>query len=185
MPPGPTSTRPWFAFSLDLSPALAREHRAGLPPIPALPEGELAEALDVELVYDVTSPAWNGRVARLVDAPGRRLLGRLRILPTESWDAIGRFEAVMAEATEARSVRVRTATGATLSAQAFTPPARPGPAPNGPVSEAFLVALALCAERAGLAPDYVERLQAEAQIVHTLQRSQPATTPPPRKPNSR
>ncbi|MCE9667698.1 gamma-glutamylcyclotransferase [Myxococcus stipitatus] len=177
-----SAPQPWFAFSLDLAPATARERLPSLPPIPALPDGELAEALDVEVVYDVDSPPWGGRVARLVDAPGKSLPGLLRRLPTgATWDAVVRLEAALAGATATRSVKVRTATGATLVALAFTPPARTGTGP-GPISEAFLVTLALAAERAGLSPDHVERLQAEARIVQTVQQARAAVPPQGRKP---
>ena len=42
-----------------------------------LPEGKLAEALDVDLVYDFPSRWWGGRVAGLKDAPGTSVHGRL------------------------------------------------------------------------------------------------------------
>ncbi|MBZ4394928.1 gamma-glutamylcyclotransferase [Myxococcus sp. AS-1-15] len=171
MPAATPSPRSWFAYSVDLSPVTARERLPGLPVLPALPDGELAEALDVDVVYDVPSLAWGGKVARLVDAPGKKLPGVLRRLSPEAWDAVSRLESVIAEASTSRPVKVRTATGALLSAHAFTPPPRATPSPQGPISEAFLVTLALAAERAGLAADYVERLQAEAQIVGTLQQA--------------
>ncbi|NVJ23112.1 MULTISPECIES: gamma-glutamylcyclotransferase [Myxococcus] len=171
MSAGTPAPRPWFAFSVDLSPATARERLPGLPSAPTLPEGELAEALDVDVVYDVPSHAWGGKVARLVDAPGKSLPGLLRRVSAETWDAVSRLESVLAEATTSRPVKVRTATGAVLSAHAFTAPARGGPPAQGPVSEAFLVTVALAAERSGLPADYVERLQAEARIVGTLQQA--------------
>ncbi|OJT21596.1 gamma-glutamylcyclotransferase [Archangium sp. Cb G35] len=166
--PGPTPL-PWFAFSLALAPELAGERLRGVS-LPSLPEGELAEALDVELVYDVPSAAWKGRVARLVDAPGQRVPGRLRAMPPDSWPLVTRGEKVLAEATLERPVRVRTASGALLSARAFTPPA-PSQPPRSPVSVAFLVALARAAEHAQLPADAVERLQAEARLVQSVQRA--------------
>ena len=42
-----------------------------------LPEGKLAEALDVDLIYDFPSRWWGGRVAGLTDAPGKSVYGRL------------------------------------------------------------------------------------------------------------
>ncbi|MCY1074801.1 gamma-glutamylcyclotransferase [Archangium lansingense] len=167
--PGPTPL-PWFAFSLALAPELASERLRGVS-LPSFPEGELAEALDVELVYDVPSAVWKGRVARLVDAPGRRVLGQLRTLPPPTWPLVARVEKVLAEATRERPVRVRTASGALISARAFTPAAPRHPA-RGPVSVAFLVALARAAEHAKLPADEVERLQAEARLVQTVQRAQ-------------
>ncbi|AGC47308.1 hypothetical protein MYSTI_06035 [Myxococcus stipitatus DSM 14675] len=177
MSAGTPSPRPWFAFSVDLSPAVARERLSGLPVPPSLPDGELAEAMDVDVVYDVPSAAWGGKVARLVDAPGKRLPGLLRRVSPEVWDAMSRLEAPLAEATTSRPVKVITSTGGILSAHAFTPPARGGTPPPGPISEAFLIAVAVAAERAGLSAEHVERLQAEAHIVQTIQQAKAGAAP--------
>nr|AYM52863.1 hypothetical protein [Myxococcaceae bacterium MCy9487] len=178
MASGPTASRPWFAFSLDLAPTTASPHLHVLPPVPDFPEGDLAEALDVDVVYDVHVPNWGGRVARLVDAPGHRILGRLRSVAAESWPALARLETALALATEERPVKVRTASGAVVAAHAFTPSAQ-GASPQGPVSEAFLITLAVAAERAHLPADVVEKLQAEARIVHAVQHARPDGHLPP------
>ncbi len=170
-----TPPLPWFAYSLSLSPEVARE-RLRNTPVLELPDGELAEALDVELVYDAPAQDWGGRVARLVDAPGRRVMGLLRRMPAPVWPLVARLETALALAAEERPVRVRTATGAVLSARAFTPPA-PKHAPQGPISVEFLVSHARAAERAALPATYVERLQAE---VHRVQRIQQAPSNRPR-----
>ncbi|MGA9525822.1 MAG: gamma-glutamylcyclotransferase [Myxococcaceae bacterium] len=145
-----------------------REQPRGSGPPPVPEAGEVAEALDVDLVYDVLHPDWGGRIPRLVEAPGHRLWGRARPVPPEAVSAVCRLEADLGRATEERRVRVRTAAGALSEAVAFSPPAT-GLSTEGPVSERYLRALALSAERAGLPVDYVQRLQAEAQIVATLQ----------------
>jgi hypothetical protein len=160
----------YFSFSLTLAPELTRERLQAVT-FPALPVGEVAEALDVSLIHDVPSPDWDGRVARLVDAPGQRIPGLLRTLSPQEGAALARLEQRLALATVEREVRVRTASGAQVTARAFTPPAV-NPAPRGPVSVSFLVALARAAERAGLPADYVERLQAEAHLVQSVQRAQ-------------
>ena len=163
------SSRPsyvWFSYSLALAPGLTRE-RMESTLLPELPEGEVAAALDVELLYDVPAPDWGGHVPRLVDAPGRRVTGRVHVMPLESWPQVAKLEA-LSLATSERPVRVRTVTGAMLSARAFTPPP-PVPSP-GPVSESFLEALAQAAEHAKLPTYYVSRLQAEARLIQTVQR---------------
>ncbi|WP_224372528.1 gamma-glutamylcyclotransferase [Hyalangium versicolor] len=165
-----TSPLPWFAFSLSLAPEVARERLRNMPVLD-LPDGELAEALDVTLVYDAQAPDWGGRVARLVDAPGRRVMGLLRRMPPPVWPLVARLEATLSQAAEERAVRVRTATGAVLSARTFTP-ADPRLAPQGPISVEFLVAHARAAERAALPAAYVERLQAEAHLVQKVQQAQ-------------
>lgn len=168
--PGP-SPLPWFAFSLTLAPELFRDRLPGMV-FPSLPEGELAEALDVDVVHDVPCPGWQGRVVRLVDAPGQRVLGRLRPLVGSEWSQVVRVEEALGLATLARPVRVRTASGALVSARTFTPPPpRNPPRDDEPVSVPFLVALAQAAERAQLPPGHVERLQAEAHLVRTVQRA--------------
>ncbi|MCY1031884.1 gamma-glutamylcyclotransferase [Corallococcus sp. BB11-1] len=172
MASGPAASRPWFAFSLDLAPAAASRHLHGLPPVPDFPEGELAEALDVDVVYDVHVPNWGGRVARLVDAPGHHVTGRLRAVDAESWSVLARLETALALANEERPVRVRTASGDVVEAHAFTPSAR-NTSTQGPVSEAFLITLAVAAERARLPAAVVEKLQAEARIVHAVQHARP------------
>ncbi len=177
MAAGSTAPRPWFAYSLDLAPVTAHERLPGLPPIPDVLEGELAEALDVDVVYDVASAAWGGKVARLVDAPGRKLPGMLRRVDAADWDALARLESAMAGASDVRQVKVRSFTGAVLTATAFTPPTPATPA-QGAVSESFLVTLALAAEQAGLFPEHVERLQAEARIVQALQKAGPGAAHP-------
>jgi hypothetical protein len=165
-----TPPLPWFAFSLSLAPDVARE-RLRNTPVLTLPDGELSEALDVELIYDAPAPDWGGRVARLVDAPGRRVMGLLRRMPAQAWPLVARLEATLALAAQERTVRVRTSTGAVLSARTFTPAAPPHPA-QGPISVEFLVAHARAAEHASLPAAYVERLQAEARLVQTVQRAQ-------------
>ncbi|RYZ41070.1 MAG: gamma-glutamylcyclotransferase [Myxococcaceae bacterium] len=172
MAPGPAASRPWFAFSLDLAPAAASRHLHGLPPVPDFPEGELVEALDVDVVYDIHVPNWGGRVARLVDAPGHQIMGRLRSVDAESWPVLARLETALALANEERPVRVRTASGDVVEALAFTPAAR-NITTQGPVSEAFLITLAVAAERARLPAAVVEKLQAEARIVHAVQHARP------------
>jgi hypothetical protein len=160
----------WFAWSVTLAPELAREQLRGIETTPALGPGELVEALDVDLSYDVPHPGWGGRVARLVDAPGRRIQGVCRRVPSEDVEAVARLEAALGLATEWRRVRVRTGAGGMLEAVAFSPPAT-GLTTDGLVSESFLTTLALTAEKAGLPAEYVQRLQAEAQIVSTVQRA--------------
>jgi hypothetical protein len=160
---------PWFTFSLTMAPEVALDSLRG-PPVPELPGGELSEALGVELVYDVPAPDWGGRVARLADAPGKRVMGLLRFMAPQVWPQVARLEAELVRAREERTVRVRTASGAILSAKTFSPSAE-GSTTQGLVSVTFLVALAHSAELAGLPARYVEQLQAEAHLVQKVQKA--------------
>src|SRR5215472_18753360 len=54
----------------------------------ALPEGELAAAQDVELVYDFPSRWWGGRVAGLGDRAGSQVFGKLMTISAKDWPII-------------------------------------------------------------------------------------------------
>ena len=57
-----------------------------------LPQGELAEALDVALAYDFPSRWWGGRVAGLVDQPGAKVFGRVFEISLQDWPIISHKE---------------------------------------------------------------------------------------------
>src|SRR5262245_13122346 len=53
-----------------------------------LPEGQLAEAQDLDLVFDFPSRFWGGRVAGLVDRAGSSVHGRLYEIAGRDWAVI-------------------------------------------------------------------------------------------------
>ncbi|MBN9685504.1 MULTISPECIES: gamma-glutamylcyclotransferase [Corallococcus] len=121
-----------------------------------LPEGRLAEALDVDLVYDFPSRWWGGRVAGLTDAPGARVYGRLFEIPGKDWPIVQHKEGFVTSMCVERTVRVRV-DGQEVEATAFvTNPRRASS--DGPVSPRFVEALVRGAKSAGLPADYVEKL---------------------------
>lgn len=121
-----------------------------------LPAGRLAEALDVDLVYDFPSRWWGGRVAGLTDAPGQRVYGRLFDISPKDWPIIQHKEGAVTHMCVERELQVRVE-GQTLTATAFvTSPRRASL--DGPVSTRFIEALVRGATSAGLPPEYVERL---------------------------
>lgn len=125
-----------------------------------LPEGRLAEAVDVELVYDFPSRWWGGRVAGLSDKPGASIWGRLFEIRGADWPIIQHKEGAVTGMCVERPVRVRV-DGKELEAIAFTT------APNrksldGPVSPRFVEALVRGAKAAGLPEAYVAKLSAGA-----------------------
>jgi len=121
-----------------------------------LPEGRLAEALDVDLVYDFPSRWWGGRVAGLTDAPGRSVFGRLFEIGGKDWPIIQHKEGAVTNMCVERAVRVRVE-GQELEATAFvTSPRRAST--DGPVSPRFIEALVRGAKSAGLPPEYIERV---------------------------
>jgi hypothetical protein len=121
-----------------------------------LPEGVVAEALDVDLVYDFPSRWWGGRVAGLEDRPGATVFGRLVAVAGVDWPIVQHKEGAITGMCVERPVRV-LAGGERLEATAFT--TNPGRASlEGPVSPRFVEALVRGARAAGLPEAYVERL---------------------------
>jgi len=121
-----------------------------------LPEGQVAEALDVDLVYDFPSRWWGGRVAGLVDRPGASVFGRLFTVAGVDWPIVAHKEGGITGMCVERPVRVR-AGGEVIEATAFaTNPARASL--DGPVSPKFVEALVRGARTAGLPEAYVARL---------------------------
>ena len=126
-----------------------------------LPEGQLAEAVDVDLVYDFPSRWWGGRVAGLQDRSGARVYGRLFEISEKDWPVIQHKEGAVTGMCVERTVRVRSG-GQELEALAFTTNPRRASA-DGPVSERFVDALVRGARSAGLPPEYVDRLASAAR----------------------
>jgi cation transport regulator ChaC len=126
----------------------------------ALPPGQVAEALDLDLVYDFPSRWWGGRVAGLVDRPGARIWGVVYEIAGRDWPILEHKEGAVTGMTTERQVRVRVG-GEELQAAAFT--TRPERARlDGPVSARFVEALVRGAASAGLPADYLERLRTSA-----------------------
>ena len=152
--------RHYFAYSTILDRAAFEEWRAqhGYEFF-NLPQGKLAEAMDVELVYDFPSRWWGGRVAGLADAPGRSVFGLLFEIAEKDWPVIRHKEGAVTNMCEERPVRVRVA-GELLEATAFTTRAERRNL-DGPVSTRFIEALVRGARSAGLPEDYVRSLEAQ------------------------
>jgi gamma-glutamylcyclotransferase len=127
----------------------------------ALPEGKVAEALGVDLVYDFPSRWWGGRVAGLADRPGASVFGRLLEIPGKDWPIIQHKEGAITGMCIERDVTVRCE-GQEQKATAFT--TRPDRASqDGPVSMRFVEALVRGASAAGLPEAYLERIRRDAR----------------------
>ncbi|MHB8420739.1 MAG: gamma-glutamylcyclotransferase [Myxococcales bacterium] len=149
--------RRYFAYSTVLDRAAFEEWRAqhGYDAF-QLPEGTVAEALDVDLVYDFPSRWWGGRVAGLADRAGSSVFGRLFEIPGADWPIVEHKEGAVTGMCLERGVRVR-AGGEVVEATAFiTNPARASF--DGPISQRFVEALTRGARAAGLPEGYVARL---------------------------
>lgn len=150
-------TRLYFGYSTVLDRAAFEEWRGqhGYDFF-SLPEGQLAEGLDLDLVYDFPSRWWGGRVAGLVDRPGTHVWGRLFEVAPRDWPILQHKEGAVTGMSVEREVRVRVG-GRELVATAFTTSPRRASS-EGPVSARFVEALVRGATSAGLPGDYVERL---------------------------
>jgi hypothetical protein len=126
-----------------------------------LPDGELAAALDVELVYDFPSRWWGGRVAGLADRPGSQVYGRLMKISGKDWPIIQHKEGAVTGMCIEREVTVRCA-GREERATTFT--TRPDRASrDGPVSAAFVEVLLRGAAAAGLPQSYLDTIRRQAR----------------------
>src|SRR5712664_1591591 len=104
-----------------------------------LPAGKVAEAVNVDLVYDFPSRWWGGRVAGLVDRAGASVFGRLLEIPGKDWPIIQHKEGAITGMCVEREVAVQCE-GREQKATAFT--TRPDRASqDGPVSMRFVEAL--------------------------------------------
>lgn len=125
-----------------------------------LPQGELAEARDVGLVFDFPSRWWGGRVAGLADRAGSSVWGRVFEIAGKDWPIVQHKEGAVTGMCVEREVRVQAA-GRELVATAFTTnPSRARG--DGPVSAGFLDALERGARSAGLPEAYVAGLRTRA-----------------------
>ncbi|ABF92244.1 hypothetical protein MXAN_3680 [Myxococcus xanthus DK 1622] len=154
----PSATRLYFAYSTILDRAAFEEWRSQHSyDFFELPEGRLAEAVDVDLVYDFPSRWWGGRVAGLTDSAGQKVYGRLFEIRGQDWPIIQHKEGFVTSMCVERPVRVRV-DGQELEATAFVTNPRRTSA-DGPVSTRFVDALVRGAQAAGLPAAYVERLK--------------------------
>lgn len=151
-------TRRYFAYStiLDREAFLEwrREHGYGFF---ELPDGKLAEAVDVALVYDFPSRWWGGRVAGLDDRPGASVHGRVYEIRGEDWPVVRHKEGAVTGMSVEREVRVRVDGRETTAIAFVTHPARRSA--DGPVSARFVDALVRGATSAGLPEAYVAGLR--------------------------
>jgi hypothetical protein len=154
-----TGSRLYFAYSTILDRAAFEEWRSQHSyDFFHLPEGRLAEGLDVDLTYDFPSRWWGGRVAGLVDASGRSVFGRLFEIEGKDWPIIQHKEGFVTGMCIERPVRVRVDGSQVVEATAFTTSPRRA-STEGPISPRFIEALVRGAESAGLPAAYVERLR--------------------------
>jgi cation transport regulator ChaC len=125
-----------------------------------LPEGQVAKAVDMDLVFDFPSRWWGGRVAGLVDKKGSEVYGRLFEIVDQDWPVVQHKEGFVTGMAVERPIKVLVG-GQEIEAIAFTTsPARQSL--QGPISERYLQALIEGATRSGLPKEYVDSLPSRA-----------------------
>jgi gamma-glutamylcyclotransferase len=122
-----------------------------------LPEGRLARALDMDVVFDFPSRFWGGRVAGLSAAPGKEVHGLLFEIGGKDWAVIQHKEGHVTGMCVEQTVRVRVG-DQELEATAFvTSPTRKSS--QGPVSQTFVEAWLRGGAAVGLPIDYLARIR--------------------------
>ncbi len=152
--------RRYFAYSTILDRAAFEEWRGqhGYQSF-ELPSGTVAEAVDVDLIYNFPSRWWGGRVAGLVDKPGASVFGLLFEVAGVDWPIIQHKEGGVTHMSVERQVHLRSDDGTVIEATAFTTnPARASS--EGPISPRFVDALYSGAVAARLPEPYLARLRA-------------------------
>lgn len=121
-----------------------------------LPQGQLARATDVDLVFDFMSRWWGGRVAGLVEKPGASVYGLLFEIPAKNWPVVQHKEGVITGMSVERPVRVEV-DGRIVEAIAFTTSPQWATL-EGPISKNYIQALVRGARQSGLPEDYIQKL---------------------------
>jgi hypothetical protein len=121
-----------------------------------LPEGRVATAKGIDLVFDFPSRWWGGRVAGLVDKPGSEICGLVFEIQAVDWPIVQHKEGFVTGMCIERKVQV-TVDGKVIEATAFTT------APNranqsGEISQDFISALIRGAQQAKLPSEYMSKL---------------------------
>lgn len=122
-----------------------------------LPEGILAEGIDLDLTFDFPSRWWGGLAAGLVDKPGVKIYGKLFKIKAKDWPVIQHKEGFVTGMCVEKNIRVKIG-GDVIEAIAFTTnPARANT--QGEISPRFLQALVRGAEQSQLPEEYISKLK--------------------------
>lgn len=126
-----------------------------------LPQGRLAKAENLDLVFDFPSRWWGGRVAGLTEKQNSVVYGLLFEIPAKNWPVVQHKEGVITGMSVEKTVKV-TVDGKEVEATAFTTnPSRVNLL--GPVSEAYVEALVRGATQSGLPEVYISSIVEKAK----------------------
>jgi len=121
-----------------------------------LPEGQVAQAVGVDLIFDFPSRWWGGRVAGLVDKKDAVIFGRLYEIPANNWPIVQHKEGVVSGMCIERTVTVMV-DGKKLEATTFTT-APERASLDGEISPRYIEAMVRGARQSGLPEEYVQKL---------------------------
>ena len=125
-----------------------------------LPEGQVAEALNLDLIFDFPSRWWGGRVAGLTPQKGTSIFGKLFEIEAKNWPVVQHKEGVITGMSVETPVQVKV-DGKILTAIAFTTtPSRASL--EGQISPRYIEALVRGAQSSGLPASYVQYLKEKA-----------------------
>lgn len=127
----------------------------------SLPEGRVAEAKGIDLIFDFPSRWWGGRVAGLIEKDSSSVFGRLFEISAQDWQIIQHKEGVVTGMSVEKSIRVQVGDQQFETITFVTAPNRRSL--EGPVSERYLEALIRGARESGLPEAYIAGLRDKAR----------------------
>lgn len=126
-----------------------------------LPEGSVAEAKGIDLIFDFPSRWWGGRVAGLIEKHDSSIFGRVFEIAAEDWPIIQHKEGVVTGMSVEKTLLVQFDDQEFEAITFVTAPNRRSL--DGPVSERYLEALTRGARQSGLPESYIESLRDKAK----------------------
>jgi hypothetical protein len=153
-----TGTRLYFAYSAVLDSEAFETWRAEHSyEFFNLPDGQLAEAAGLDIVFDFPSRWWGGRVAGLAEKKDSKVYGLLFEIAAKDWPIVQHKEGVVTGMSIERTIPVRVGDKVYEATAFTTTPSRASEI--GPISERFIESLVRGAKDAKLPTEYIERLK--------------------------
>lgn len=125
-----------------------------------LPEGQVAAAQNMDLIFDFPSRWWGGRVAGLTEKENSQVWGKLYAIEAKNWPIIQHKEGVVTGMSIEIPIEVKVDDKSFTAIAFATNPERKST--QGSVSPAYVEALIRGAKAAGLPSDYITSLTQKA-----------------------
>lgn len=121
-----------------------------------LPEGRLARAENIDLIFDFPSRWWGGRVAGLTEKPGAYVYGKVFEIPSKNWPVVQHKEGVITGMSIEKEITVLVDNKPVTAVAFTTNPLRTSL--QGTVSQDYLEALIRGAKSSHLPEEYITTL---------------------------